>query len=182
MGVAALLLSACGSSGSTATSPSSTTNPFVNASWEVAKSTPSISAQMVCQKEARQEIAATLGKQATRVTKPTWDRAHHLYSCTYVYPRGRITLTVKEMSSGTETTDYFNRVIAKYGTAQELKGLGQGAWVLKNDDVVVRKDYKVLLVDVSRVPPGLGKFTQAMRRSDVGISIAAVIMSCWTGA
>ena len=40
----------------------------------------------------------------------------------------------------------------KYGTTQELNGLGQGAWVLKNNDVVVRKDYKVLLVDVTGIP------------------------------
>jgi hypothetical protein len=43
----------------------------------------------------------------------------------------------------------------------------------------VRKDYKVLLVDVTGIP---GNFAPAMRRSDVAVSIASVIMSCWTGA
>jgi len=43
----------------------------------------------------------------------------------------------------------------------------------------VRKDYKVLLVDVTHIPEHL---VPAMRRSDVGINIGAVIMSCWTGA
>ena len=172
-----LALSACGSSGPSATS-SSTTNPFENASWDRAGPTPSISAKMVCQKEAIDEIEVSLGKKPTRVTKPAWDKANHLYSCTYVYPNGKLTLSVKEMSSGTDTTNYFNRIKSKYGAAQELQ-IGQGAWVLKNSDVVVRKDYKVLLVDVTGIPPN---FAPLMKRSDVGISVAAVIMSCWTGA
>jgi hypothetical protein len=96
-----------------------------------------------------------------------------------VYPRGRIVLSVKELSNGTETTNYFESVKRKFGETQDLKGLGQGASVLKNGDVVVRKDYKVLLVDVTGIPERL---VPAMRRSDVAISVAAVIMECWTGA
>jgi hypothetical protein len=180
--VGVFALSACGSSGSTSSAPTSTTNPFENASWERATPNPSTSAKMICANEAREEIGATIGREPSRITKPHWDRAHHIYSCTYVFPRGKFTLSVKEMSSGTETTKYFDSVIAKYGKTQDLKGLGQGAWVLKNGDVVVRKDYKVLLVDTAGIPSGVGKFAQAMRRSDVAISVAAVIMSCWTGA
>ena len=56
------------------------------------------------------------------------------------------------MSSDDETTAYFDSVSKKYGTTQQLIGLGQGAWILKNNDVVVRKDYKVLLVDVHGDP------------------------------
>ena len=86
---------------------------------------------MICQKEARADIATNLGIAATRVTKPTWDRAQHLYACTYVYPNGKIAVSVKEMSSATETTAYFNSIVKKYGTTQPLIGLGQGAWVLQ---------------------------------------------------
>ena len=67
----------------------------------------------------------------------------------------------------------------KYGTTQKLIGLGQGAWILKNNDVVVRKDYKVLLVDVQGIPP---TFAPAMTRSDVATNIGVAIMGCWTGA
>jgi hypothetical protein len=177
--VATLALGACGSSGSGAQSPTSTTNPFVNASWDKAGPNPSISAQMVCAKEARGDIAATLRMEATKVTKPKWVRKDHLFSCAYVYPRGKIVLSVKELSSGTETTNYFDSITRKYGTSDDLNGVGQAAWVLKNSDVVVRKDYKVLLVDVTGIPERL---VPAMRRSDVAVSIAAVIMGCWTGA
>ena len=134
---------------------------------------------MVCSKEAREDMAATLGIEAEKVTKPKWVRKDHLYSCAYVYPRGKIVLSVKELSSGTETTNYFESIKRKYGTSDDLHGLGQGALVLKNSDVVVRKDYKVLLVDVTGIPERL---VPAMRRSDVAVSIGTVIMSCWTGA
>src|SRR4051812_2914601 len=179
--VAVAALAACGSSGSTAKSPSTTRAPneFENASWDKAGPNPSTSAKMVCSDEARNDIQASLGIKASRVSKPTWVRKNHVYSCTYVYPRGKIVLSVKELTNGTETTAYFDAVKRKYGTVQDLKGLGQGAWVLKNGDVVVRKDYKVLLVDVTHIPEHL---VPAMRRSDVAINIGAVIMSCWTGA
>jgi len=176
--VALLALSACGSSGSGAQGPTSTTNPFENASWERAQPTPSISAKMVCSKEARDDIAATLLMKAKQVTKPTWVRKDHLYSCAYVYPTGKIVLSVKELSNGTQTTKYFESIKRKYGTVDNLNGVGQGAWVLKNGDVVVRKDYKVLLVDVAGIP---ANFAPAMRRSDVAVSISSVIMGCWTG-
>jgi hypothetical protein len=178
--VVAFSLAACGSSGGkSAESPTSTTNPFENASWEKAGPTPSISAKMICSTEARDDIAASLGVKATQVTEPTWNAATHEYSCDYVYPRGKVRLTVKEMSSADETTAEFERIKQQYGTVQKLNGLGQGAWVLRNGNVVVRKDYKTLLVDVTDVPPDM---VPAMRRSDVAINIAAVIMSCWTGA
>jgi len=177
--VAALALAACGSSGSGVGSPTSTSNPFENASWDKATPNPSTSAKMVCSKEAREDIAATLGIEAKKVTKPRWVRKDHLYSCAYVYPRGKIVLSVKELSSGTETTNYFNSIKHKYGATQDLKGMGQGAWVLKNSDVVVRKDYKVLLVDVTGIPERL---VPAMRRSDVAVSSGAVTMSGRIGA
>ena len=161
--VAAVALAGCGSSGNHAGS----------------NTTPSKSAKMVCQKEARADIAASVGVKETRVTTPTWDKAQHLYSCTYVYPKGKITLVVKEMSTQVETTAYFNGIKQKYGLTQELKGLGQGAWVLKNNDVVVRKDYKVLLVDVHGIP---ANFAPSMTRSDVAVNIGVAILGCWTGA
>jgi len=181
---AGLTLAACGSSGgggvASNTTPSTTSaNEFSSPSYDKAGPNPSKSAKMVCTKEARAEIAANLGKKETSVTPPKWVRAEHLYSCTYVYPRGRITLVVKELSSADETTAYFDSVKTKYGVTQQLNGLGQGAWILRNNDVVVRKDYKVLLVDVAAIP---ADFAAAMTRSDVALNIGVAIMGCWTGA
>ena len=142
--------------------------------------TPSVSAKMVCEAEARRDIAATLGVKATRVTKPTWVVKDHLYSCTYVYPRGQVVLFVKEFSDEQATTAYYDSVLKHFGTIQPLKGLGQGAWTLKNKDIVARKDYKVLLVDVRGIAPPFGP--SRMTRTDVALNVAAAIMSCWSGA
>ena len=172
-------LGACGSSSAKARSTTTTTPElFSSKSYEKAKPEPSKSAKMVCQKEARADIASNLGVAAKQVTTPTWDRSEHLYSCTYVFSNGKIALAVKEMSSASETTAYFNGIIKKYGTTQALIGLGQGAWVLKNSDVVVRKDYKVLFVNVEGIPK---RFLPLMTSSDAAVNVAVAIMGCWTG-
>jgi hypothetical protein len=178
---AVVALAGCGSSGARSGGGSTaTTTPqlFSSKTYEKAKPDPSISAKMICQKEARADIATNLGIAATRVTKPTWNRAQHLYACTYVYPNGKIAVSVKEMSSATETTAYFNSIVKRYGTTQPLIGLGQGAWVLRNNDVLVRKDYKVLLVNVQGLPK---QFRPIMRSSDAAINVAVAIMGCWSG-
>jgi hypothetical protein len=178
LALATVVLGACGSSAKTS-APSSTTPTelFSSPSYEKAKPTPSASARMVCEKEGQVEIAAALGVKG-RVATPTWNKQQHLYSCTYAYPNGKIVLSVKEMSSADETTAYFNSITKKFGTGNQLIGLGQGAWVLKNSDAVVRKDYKVLLVNVAGIP---ARFSPLLRRSDASTSIAAVIMGCWKG-
>ena len=178
-GAAVLALAACGSSSGPASAPTATQNVFSNPAWEKAGPTPSISAKMVCQKEAQDAIAEDLGVDALRVTKGSWNRSEHLYSCTYVYKNGTIGLSVKEMSSADETTTYFDQVQTKYGRTQKLNGLGQGAWLLANGDVVARKDYKVLLVDVTGLPK---QFAPLMSRSDASLNVAAAILACWSGA
>jgi hypothetical protein len=182
--LAALMVAGCGSSGSSkagsaTTPPTTSVNEFSSPSYDKAGPNPSKSAKMVCQKEARVDIAANVGVKETSVTKPTWIKAEHLYSCTYVFPKGKITLFVKELSNAKETTAYFESVKKKYGLTQQLNGLGQRAWILKNNDVVVRKDYKVLLVDVHAIP---ANFAPAMTRSDVALNVGVAILGCWTGA
>ena len=178
--VATILLGACGGSSSKAASTTTPTTAqlFSSPTYEKAKPTPSTSAQMICQKEARDDIASSLGVTQTSVTQPVWNKSQHIYSCTYVYPKGKITLSVKEMSSADETTAYFDSIQSQFGKTQQLIGLGQGAWILKNNDVVVRKDYKVLLVNVQGIP---ATFAPLMSRSDVATNIAVAIMGCWSG-
>jgi len=125
----------------------------------------------------RDEIASALGVSETRVTTPTW--SDHIYSCTYVYPNGSIVISVKELAKADTTTAYFNGLAAKLGKKDVIPGLAQGAFLAPNDDVVVRKDYKVLLVDVHGISQ---HFIPAMSRSDVATNIASAIMSCWSGA
>jgi hypothetical protein len=176
----AFVLSACGSSGSPKAQPGTTpTTGGSSVSYIPAGVNPSISAKMICQADVRSELADTLGVKATSVSKPTWK--DHVYSCTYTYPKGSFTLGVKELVDDKTTTAYFNLQQHNLGLKNKLFGLGQGAFVAKNDDVVVRKDWKVLVVDVTKVPKATGAFIPTMVRSDVATNIASVIMSCWQG-
>jgi hypothetical protein len=172
----ALVLAACGGS----SKPSS--NPTTSSTGHIAKeasNVPSVSAKMICETEAATEIyQSATGVKTVAAFKPTW--VDHVYSCKYVYPGGAfMTLSVKEVSNADETTAYFDSLATKLGKTRDLT-IGQGAFQVKNGSVVVRKDFKVLLVDITKLPPQFG--LPAAPRSDVAINVAQTIMSCWTGA
>ena len=139
---------------------------------------PSESAQMVCAPEAQRELTSALGVTATMVTTPTW--TDHVYSCRYVYPNGAIVVSVKELSSAAETTAYFTSLRAQFGESERLKGVAQGAFVTSNGSLVLRKDYKVLFVDISGLPVPFGSgFTT---RAQVAVGVGVTVLGCWTGA
>ena len=131
---------------------------------------------MVCTPEAQEKFAAALGESAT-VSAPTW--SDHLYACDYVYPEGSMTLSVKELSSWAETFAYYNSLAAKLGKQAGLQNLGQGAFQAPNGSVVVRKDWKVLLVDPTKLPSQFG--SPATPSADVAVTVADVILGCWAG-
>ena len=111
------------------------------------------------------------------VQTPTWTR--HLYSCRYGYPRGSFVLSVKELSSWTQTYAYFHMLGGQLGDVGPLANLGQGAFTTHDGSVVVRKDWKVLLVDISGLPAQFG--VPATRAADVAVTVADVILGCWSG-
>lgn len=168
------ILAACSSSSKTSTPKA------VTAAIEVAGPNPSVSAKMICADEAKKDIfASSVGIDTVQPLKPKW--ADHIYSCNYIYSHGaKIALSVKEMSSATETTAYFDNLGKKLDRGADLPELGEGAFQTRNGSAVVRKDYRVLLVDVSHLPTRFGKPVAA--RSDIAAGVAGVIMGCWTGA
>ena len=137
---------------------------------------PSAIARMVCAKEAAGEIAQVVGAKAS-VTAPTW--ADHLYSCGYHYSKGTMVLSVKELSSWTETYAYFDKLAETLHKTAPVKGLGQGAFVAGDGSVVVRKDWKILLVDISGLHGMVG--SPPNPRNTVALDAAAVILDCWSG-
>jgi hypothetical protein len=139
---------------------------------------PSESARMVCAAEAQKDLASALGVATTAVTDPTW--VDHLYSCNYVYPDGAMTLSVKELSSRTATTGYFNSLRARLGEAEHLSGVAQGAFLTTSGSLVLRKDYKVLLVDTSGLPQPFGSVFKT--RDQVAVGVGTTVLGCWTGA
>jgi hypothetical protein len=132
---------------------------------------------MVCSPKAQREIAQTLGVQAV-VSAPTW--IDHAYSCRYRYSDGEFVLTVKELSSWAQTLAYFAALGREQGrTAANVPALGQGAFQTDNGSMVVRKDWKILNVDISGLPAQFGK--PPTSRGDVAVTVADLILACWAG-
>jgi len=144
---------------------------------QAARAVPSASAKMICARHTQAELAAVLGARTTQPVVPTW--SGHIYSCRYTYDNAVMVLSVKELSSKTETDAYFTSLARRLGQTERLT-LGQGGFTTKNRSVVVRKDYKVLLVDISALPARFGGSPGS--RGDIAVNVAATIMSCWTGA
>jgi len=137
---------------------------------------PSEIAKMVCAPEAQEKFSTVLGVKAV-VTTPTWNA--HLYSCRYSYPNGFFTLSVKELSSWSETFAYFRGLRSELGLVSTFPRLGQGGFSTTNGSVVVRKDWKVLLVDASGLPAKFGD--PPAPAGDVAVIVANVILGCWNG-
>jgi hypothetical protein len=66
------------------------------------------------------------------------------------------------------------------GEREALSGVAQGAFVTKNDAFVARKDFKVLVVDASRMPAEFG--SPPASRSNIAVSAGLTLLGCWTGA
>jgi hypothetical protein len=175
LAILVLVAAGCGA-GSTATSVNSA--PVARHVALPAGPNPSVSARKVCHDDAIHDISSALGVEPSTVTTPTW--VSHLYSCQYRYPDGTLVLHVKELDNKAQTTAFFDQLARQWGDTGRLTGLGQGAFSTTNGSVVVRKDYKVLLVDIAGLPPRFG--VPATSSADVAVTVADVIMGCWTGA
>ena len=160
----ALGIAGCGSVNTSAESP------------KPAGKSPSAIARMICAEEAAGEIAQVVAAKAA-VTPPTW--ADHLYSCGYHYSEGTMVLSVKELSSWTQTYAYFDELAKTLHKTTAVKGLGQGAFVAGDGSVVVRKDWKILLVDIYGLHGMVG--SPPSSRDTVALDAAAVILGCWSG-
>ncbi len=143
-----------------------------------AGSVPSPLATQICATQARVDIASTLG-EAADVSTPTWSVPDHLYACDYRYATGSFSLSMKELSSWPETYAYYDGLQAELGVAQALPNLGQAAFQGNDGSVVVRKDWKVLLVDPTKLPAQFG--VPATSSAAVAVTVADIILGCWSG-
>jgi hypothetical protein len=172
--VAGLVAAGC-SGGTTATGGTATTE-----APKPAGATPSPIAMQVCSRQAQTDMASALGERA-QVSTPTW--VDERYSCTYDYPHsdppGSFALSVKELSSWDETYAYYDALAAQLGKARDLESLGQAAFQTTDGSVVVRKDWKVLLVDDTGLPSQFG--VPPTGAADISVTVADVILGCWAG-
>jgi hypothetical protein len=130
---------------------------------------------MVCASEGQEELGAALRAQA-HVTTPTW--VDHLYGCTYEYPDGSFALSVKELPTLASTVEYFVSLREQH-TGSESLGLGEESFLSVDDTAFVRKDNKVLTVDVSNLPAQFS--APPLSHRDASLLIAFTILGCWTG-
>jgi hypothetical protein len=143
---------------------------------EPAGRNPSDIAKEICSGTAQSQIQRVLGLTA-KVDAPTWD--DHLYTCRYQYSDGSFVLSVKELSSWSQTYSYFDAEGKSLGNTGSLGNLGQGAFTTANGSVIVRKDWKVLFVDIADLPSQFGK--PPTSRADVAYTVADIILACWAG-
>jgi hypothetical protein len=137
---------------------------------------PAAATAMICRPEAIHEIDSAVGVQAT-VSRPAW--RDHVYSCTYKYPSGSMRLSVKELPDQPQTGTYYHQLEARMGDGGAVPILGQGAFHTTNGSMVVRKDSKVLLVDVTGLPAEFGQ--PPTTPGNVALTVADVILACWSG-
>ena len=132
---------------------------------------------MICSPETQQALLSdAVGIRTTQPAVATWK--DDLYSCRYVYGTNVMVLSVKELANKSDTDDYFASLEQQLGVARTVP-LGQGAFVSRDGSVVVRKDYKVLLVDMRKLPQQFGEPLDS--RENIALNAAAAIMGCWTG-
>jgi hypothetical protein len=178
MALVATGAAACGSASSAPPSKTTVTQgALADAAPLPAGKDPSAISKMVCAAKAQGELAEVLGVKTVRVDTPTW--VNHLYMCHYVYSNGVMTLSVKELSSWPQTLAYFKSLGQALGDTGSIGNLGQGAFSTKDGSVVVRKDWKVLLVDISGLPAQFG--VPLSPRADIAVTIADLILGCWAG-
>jgi hypothetical protein len=139
---------------------------------------PSDSAKMICEPDAVGEVAVALGVRTSAMPVGTW--SDHVYSCKYVYPDGVMVLSVKELTDEASTTAYYTAAQQALASSTSMKVLTQPAFAGPDGSLYVRKDFKVLHVDVAGLPEHLGQ--GGYSRADAAFRVAAAIMSCWTGA
>jgi len=176
--VFACMLSMASCGGSTPATPAGGARGATVHAAQPARAAPSATAKMICAHETQTELAGVLGVRTTQPVVPAW--TGHRYSCRYTYRNGVMVLSVKELSSQAETDAYFTSLAHRLGQTGRPQAIDRGAFfTTRNHSVVVRKDDKVLLVNISGLPARFG--APPSTRADVAIKVAATIMDCWTG-
>lgn len=165
-----LIIAGCGSPAGPTAASASARAP------QPAGNSPSAISRMVCTPKAAGEIAQVMGAAAA-VEPATW--ADHRYSCGYRYRDGTMVLSIKELSSWSQTYGYFDQLARTLHETTPVKQLGQGAFITSDGSVVVRKDWKILLVDISGVHGEVG--SPPKPPGELAIYVAQVILGCWAG-
>lgn len=132
---------------------------------------------MICRNETQEDFAEVLG--VTPVTKPVGTWRNHKYTCPYHYSNGVMTLSVKELPTLAATLAYEKYLGRTLGDTGPVANVGQGGFTTTNGSVVTRKDNKILLVEIGRLPANFGN--PATTRAEVALTVTDIILACWRG-
>lgn len=176
-----LLASGCASSGSSDVAGASRTTASPTGSGTghaaAAADVPSPAAKMVCGAEVQEDLVATLRVSPSKPPTATW--RDHVYACSYTYPAGSMVLSIKELADDQAAAAYYAARKQSFATTTAQRIDGQDAFTAPNGSVFVRKDAKVLQVDVSRLPARFGQ--PPFPRAIAAFNVASTVMGCWTG-
>lgn len=138
---------------------------------------PSPQAEMVCQPEAQQEIQDIIGVVPTKVGPIQY--ANHTSTCRYDYPNGSFALVVEDLPNDLLTTETYETLAGKLGKIDRINLPDADAFATNNGSVVLRRDFKVMLVDVTQLPATFGNPPSS--RADAARLIMKTVLNCWVG-
>jgi hypothetical protein len=178
LAIGALCATALAGCGSSPSATSTTTTTAARTATFTYGPTPSVSARMICRQETIEEIGhEAVGVPTISAPRATW--SHHRYTCTYRYANATMVLYVQALPTLSATRAFMAGLARTQGEAQTVANVGQGSFETTNGSAVSRKDNKVLVVDVSRLPPTFGR--PPVTRADIALSVTDVIFACWRG-
>ncbi len=139
--------------------------------------TPSPQAEMVCQPEAQQDIQDLIGVVPTKVGPVQY--ANHTTTCRYAYANGSFTLVVQDLPNDITTTRTYEALAGKLGKVDNIDLPDAEAFTTTDGSVVMRRDTKVMLVDVTQLPATFGN--PPSPRGDAARLIMKAVLNCWVG-
>jgi len=177
-GLAALAVLLAGCGGQPAAPSGSPTGPSVGPAVVTAlPDAPSPQAEMVCAPEAQQDIQDLIGVVPTAVGPIQY--ANHTSTCRYAYPNGAFTLVVQDLPNDITTTRTYEALAGKLGKIDSIDLPDAQAFTTNDGSIVLRRDTKVMLVDVTQLPGTFG--SPPSPRADAARLIMKAVLNCWVG-
>ena len=149
-----------------------------SATPETAVDAPAATSAMICADEADEDISAALGTAPSQPPDHTW--SDHIYTCRYHYSAATLVLSVTQLPDLAAALAYYAARRAASPAGRSLPGLGEEAFSAPDGSIVARKDTSVLQVDVTGLPDRFGPLQ--LTRAAVSLTVASVVMACWSGA
>jgi hypothetical protein len=178
VGLAALAVLLAGCGGQSAPPSAPPTAPSLGPAVVTAlPDTPSPQAEMVCAPEAQQDIQDLIGVVPTAVGPIQY--ANHTSTCRYAYANGAFTLVVQDLPNDITTTRTYEALAGKLGRVEKIDLPDAEAYTTNDGSIVLRRDTKVMLVDVTQLPGTFGN--PPSPRGDAARLIMKAVLNCWVG-